>query len=386
MKVINKISLKMRITLLAGVILLLCSVILTIGASYNAHSQLSELALTAVPGTVVSVQAIIPSDQILMPASGIGAIPHYTTAPKLTKAKRQFDTVNIIILVIVSALGMLLVYIIAGRSLRPIHELSKTVSAITEDNLQQRIPDENRTDEVGALGRSFNTMLDRLENSFLRQKRFSANVAHELKTPLSTISAGIQVLHLEDAPSVSDYEEALTTIEQNVNRLMAVVDDLLCLCNEQAELCIDAIDLEDMFKSICNELQPILREKKLETSVHCEIQTISGSKVLLYRACFNLVENAAKYNQEGGRILIETRTEEGIGKIIISDTGKGIPEDELQQIFEPFYRVNKSRSRKTGGAGLGLSIVKAVVERHGWVISASSVLGQGSAFVIMLAG
>lgn len=112
------------------------------------------------------------------------------------------------------------------------------------------------------------------------------------------------------------------------------------------------------------------------------METVSGNPILLYRACFNLVENAVKYNRDGGEISIETRSEGRLGKIVVSDTGSGIPSDELQQIFEPFYRVNKSRSRKTGGAGIGLSIVKAIVEKHGWKISVESDLGKGSTFTI----
>lgn len=384
MKILNRISLRIRITLLSGAILLICSVILTIGAAYNAHSQFSNITLAAEPGTV-HAETKLTEEQIqwMTDNSGKSFFPS-TTAPALTEAKKQFDMVNIIILAIVSILGMGMVYVVAGRSLRPIHNLNNTISAISEENMQERIPDGNGNDEVGALGHSFNIMLDRLEKSFLRQKRFSANVAHELKTPLATINAGIQVLHLEKKPSISDYEETLATTERNVNRLIAVVDDLMSLYDEQEEFNTTSVDLQDMFESICRELHPIFEEKHIEIELCCGLPTVRGNQVILYRACFNLVENAAKYNKEGGKILIETKKEEGIGQIIISDIGNGIPADELQQIFEPFYRVNKSRSRKAGGAGLGLSIVKTIIEKHGWKISVDSVLGHGSTFTITL--
>lgn len=377
MKIVGGMSLRMRITLLAGIILISCSIILTIASSYNARSQFSTLTLS---------NAIPIKDAVLKEGTAIpiGGTPVTLTPSAVTAAKKQFDSTSMIILAIVSILGMGMVYVIAGRSLRPIRKLSKTVCAITEDNLQQRIPEEIGNDEVGALGHSFNIMLDRLEKSFLRQKRFSANVAHELKTPLATINAGIQVLHLEKTPSISDYEETLATTERNVNRLMAVVDDLMRLCDEQEEFGTASIDLREMFESICSELHPVLEEKNIGIELQCRLQTVYGSQVLLYRACFNLVENAAKYNKESGKILIETRMEKGVGRIIITDTGNGIPADELQQIFEPFYRVNKSRSRKAGGAGLGLSIVKTIVEKHEWAISVDSVLGQGSTFTILL--
>ena len=379
MKIAGGMSLRMRITLLAGLILVLCSIILTIASSYNAHLQFSTLTL----GNAIPVKDFVPKE---VTAAPVGGTPVMLTPTAVTAAKKQFDSTGMISLAIVSILGMGMVYVMAGRSLRPIRKLSETVCAITEDNLQQRIPEETGNDEVGALGRSFNTMLDRLEKSFLRQKRFSANVAHELKTPLATINAGIQVLHLEEAPSISDYEEILATTERNVNRLMAVVDDLMRLCDEQEEFTMVAVDLGEMFESICSELRPVFEKKNIEIELQCGLRSVCGNQVLLYRACFNLVENAAKYNKENGKILIETGTEEGTGRIIITDTGNGIPADELQQIFEPFYRVNKSRSRKEGGAGLGLSIVKTIIVKHGWGISADSVLGQGSTFTVELAG
>jgi len=381
MKILKRISLRMRITLLSGAILLICSVILSIGASYNAHSLINQITLPKDPSSYFTERKLT-KEEIESITGDEGKA--FTTAPALTEAKKQFDITNIVILAVVSITGMGMVYLIAGSSLRPIHDLSNTVSAITEDNLQERISYENGNDEVGALGHSFNIMLDRLENSFLRQKRFSANVAHELKTPLATINAGIQVLHLEKNPAVSEYEETLATTERNVKRLMEVVDDLLNLY-EQEGLVTAPIDLQDMLASVLRELRQVLEDKHIETELSCKLKSISGNQILLYRACFNLVENAVKYNKDGGRISVKTEREAGVGRIVVSDTGHGIPTEELQHIFEPFYRVNKSRSRKTGGAGLGLSIVKAVVEKHGWEISVDSELEKGSTFTITFA-
>lgn len=377
MKIMRQINLRMRITLLVGAISILCSVILTIAASYNAHSQFTRLSLV---GPLTEQNTVIKEGRV----TALEAAPIVTNAgsASVTEAKQKFDLTGTIILAIVSIVGMGLVYVVAGKALHPIHDLNKTISAITENNLQMRIPEDGRNDEVGTLTHSFNIMLDRIEKSFVRQKRFSANVAHELKTPLTTIRAGIQVFHLESHPTIADYEETLATTERNINRLKDVVDDLMRLCDEQANLETDSVDMKEMFDTICCELRPIFKEKNIEAEINCNLQTIRGNQGLIYRACFNLIENAAKYNIYGGEILIETKSENGLGKIRITDTGSGIPADELQQIFEPFYRVNKSRSRKTGGAGLGLSIVKTIVEKHGWKISVDSILGQGSIFTI----
>lgn len=380
MKVFSRISLRMRITLLAGAILLLCSIILTLGASYNAHTQLNNVTLASPYGVVE--KAPISGEIELHPSDVAIAVPSAKVAV-LTAAKKQFDIVNVVILAGVSVFGMVLVYVVAGKSLRPIHELSKTVSTIGEDNLQKRIPNLYTKDEVGMLGDSFNAMLNRLEESFVKQKRFSANAAHELKTPLSTINASIQVLHLDKNPAASDYEETFETIERNVKRLIMVVDDLMKLYDENDQLEIVPIDLKSMFEAIICELSPVIENRNIETELICGLKTVKGNQVLVYRAFFNLIENAAKYNKDGGKIVIEAKREGEVGKITITDAGNGIPAYELQQIFEPFYRVSKSRSRKTGGAGLGLSIVKTIIEKHGWKVSVNSELGEGSTFTII---
>lgn len=382
MKILNKLSLRMRVTLLSGLVLLLCSVLLMVGATYNAHLQYSELtyengSFTIVPQTTASdIQDSVPS-------SSIQTGSEKTVTPTLTEARKQFDTINLVILIFVSVLGMGLIYIVAGRSLEPIHQLSHKISSITENDLQYRIPNEGRKDEVGVLERAFNIMLDRLEESFLKQKRFSANVAHELKTPLATIAASVQVLNLDEAPTLSEYRETLATVERSTKRLIGVIDDLMCLYDEGEKDARETVVLEDMFHSICEELQPVFQEKNIQSEIYCQVHDIICNPSLIYRACFNLIENAAKYNKDDGKIKIEAIVENNIGQIRITDTGMGMSQDELSHIFEPFYRINKSRSRKTGGAGLGLSIVKGIIEKHRWEITVSSKLGVGSTFTII---
>jgi signal transduction histidine kinase len=379
MKILNKLSLRMRVTLLSGLVLLLCSVLLMVGATYNARLQYNGIAcengtFTIVPQVTAIQEGTYSSNTQIDLKKAVG--------PTLTAARKQFDTINLVILGAVSVLGMGLIYIVGGRSLEPIHQLSHKISSITENDLRYRIPNEDRKDEVGVLERAFNTMLDRLETSFVKQKRFSANVAHELKTPLATIAAGIQVLNLDETPTLSECRETLATVERSTKRLIGVIDNLMCLYDEGEKGAEETVVLEDMFHSVCDELQPIFQEKNIQAEINCQVHDIVCSPSLIYRACFNLIENAAKYNQDGGKIKIQTVAEDSVWKVIVSDTGMGIPQDEIPHIFEPFYRVNKSRSRKTGGAGLGLSIVKAMIEKHGWEITVNSTLGVGSTFTI----
>lgn len=161
------------------------------------------------------------------------------------------------------------------------------------------------------------------------------------------------------------------------------LQDLMRLCDEQEQFEKDEISLFELFSAIFAELTPSLTEKRIQTEMDCtEYPVVMGNYGLLYRAFFNLIENAVKYNRDRGFITIFSSVKNNIGEICIKDTGNGIPQEELPLIFEPFYRVNKSRSRKTGGAGLGLAVAKTIIERHGWSITAESVIERGTEFVI----
>lgn len=374
-------SLCFRLTVMTGVILLLCSITLTLSASYNAERQLTAVA-EALPTEGVSV-AIVPGQVI--DSDFITTTLPGTEITAVTVAKRNFNLAGLTALVVISIFGTVAVYFATKKALKPIQELNDQVKAITENNLDERVNGDHRTDEVGTLCRSFNIMLERLSNSFSAQKRFSANVAHELKTPLATMQASIQVMRLDQSPTPEECKKMLDTVERNTNRLRAIIDDLMRLCDEREQFEKGEVSLPALFADIFSELSPSLAEKHIKYEINCiECPVVLGNSSLLYRAFFNLVENAVKYNQDGGSIFISSNCKDSICEISFKDTGNGIPQDELSLIFEPFYRVNKSRSRKTGGAGLGLSVVKTIIERHGWSISARSTVGTGTEFIIHL--
>ena len=239
--------------------------------------------------------------------------------------------------------------------------------------------------DVDLSAMDFREMLERLSDSFANQKQFSANVAHELKTPLATMQASVQVLRMDEAPTGEDCLKMLDVVERSTARLRAVIDDLLRLCDEQSQLEREEVSLPRLFSDILRELAPGLEAKRIRAEIDCgQFPVVTGNESLLYRAFFNLVENAVKYGREGGTIRVSSSCEGSAGTIRVRDTGIGIPPEELPHIFEPFYRVNKSRSRKTGGAGLGLAVVKAIIERHGWSISADSTPDVGTEFIIRL--
>ena len=224
-------SLCFRLTLMTGAILLLCSIALTLSASYNAGKQLSAVAVAApfetgitfAPGQVPVGQGGTP---ILTPAAGVASV---------TMARRDFDLAGLTALIVISIVGTGAVYFATRRALQPIQELSRQMTAITENNLDVRVDVGQRTDEVGTLCRSFNVMLERLSESFSMQKQFSANVAHELKTPLATMQASVQVLRLDEVPTGEECFRMLDIVERNTARLRAVIDDLMRLCDEQSQ-------------------------------------------------------------------------------------------------------------------------------------------------------
>ena len=368
-------SLCFRLTVMTAMILLLCSIALTLSASYNAGKQLSAVADAASPNTTIVLTPIEGDDGSINTPTVRGI--------NVTAAQRDFNLAGLASLLVISILGTGAVYFSTKRTLQPIRNLSEQVAAITENNLDERVSGGERKDEVGMLCRSFNVMLERLGNSFSMQKRFSANVAHELKTPLATMQASVQVMRLGQAPTPDECERMLDTIDRNTGRLRSIIEDLMRLCDEQEQFEKNEIPLSELFSAIFAELTRSLAEKHIQTEIDCtEYPTVIGNYGLLYRALFNLVENAVKYNREGGSITISSSIKNNIGEICIKDTGNGIPQEELPLIFEPFYRVNKSRSRKTGGAGLGLAVAKTIIERHGWSITAESVIERGTEFVI----
>lgn len=377
MKLLNKVSIRMRITLLTGGILFGISLLLTFSSMYNANDKFvlpNEIAITKDPTSGEIKILPIENNNTLKSEK--------TSSSQMLLAKKQFDIWSYIYLIIFSSIGMIVTYIITGKALKPLQELNDSIINITEHNLKGRIPAYIVNDEIGNLVTSYNAMLERLNESFLRQKRFSSSVSHELKTPLSIMNAGLQVLHIDDEPTTEDYKETIEIVERNTKRLMNIVDDLFVLTNESCIDIADEIDLNQLFSQIETELQPIYNGKSICITHEFGFSTIIGNATLMYGAFFNLIENAIKYNIPKGKVEIKTLIDNNVEKIIISDSGIGIPPEDINKIFEPFYRVDPSRSRKIAGAGLGLSLVKSIIEKHGWEIELKSTVGVGTCFVV----
>lgn len=373
----KKLTLQWRITILSALVLLVCTAVLTYMAIYNAEGSFQEIAEMKAVTVIPSTSAEVPLQEDMTIA--VPVIP-------AQRIKTQFNIKSILWCILFSTLGTVTVYILAGSALRPLRELSRRVETIDENTLSKRLPEPVSKDEVSRLTDSFNEMLSRLEDAFIRQKRFTANAAHELKTPLAVLKTGAQVLTADKGASIDDYQENMTMTLANIERLTKIVNDLLLLssASEFVDENREEVLLEALFDAITSELAPLLDARSVTCHIQCSEYSVYGNPSLLYRIFYNLIENACKYGCVGGMIRLTARQEADRTEICVRDDGPGIPEAHLPYLFDAFYRVDKSRSRESGGSGLGLSIVKTMVEACGGTVSVESGKGRGTCFTVTL--
>ncbi len=361
-----KITLQWRITLLAGAVLAACMLLLALGSVFSANAGFQALTLEPTLAQTTTPAPLLPS----------------TPAEEAVQASRVFAGQSALLYLGVLAVGMVAVYLMVGKALQPVRQLSREIREITAKNLSVRLPQNGVEDELGKLTADFNQMLNRLDSSFERQKQFVNNAAHELKTPLTVMKTGIQVLQMESSPSLQEYGELMNTTEKSVERLNRLVDDLLCLASEEYAARTEQVELQALFQIATEELSLLYTHKHIRTELCLQGYSVLGDAGLLYRAFSNLLENALKYGIENGLLRVEASETAHQVVVRVQDDGPGIPAEHLTHIFEPFYRVESSRNRKIAGSGLGLSITKAILQRHGASIEVCSAPEKGTAFTI----
>lgn len=372
----RKLTLQWRVTILTAIVLIISVVALTMASIANAENSFMALLAGTEPQQAVSV---LPEGGESVDASVPGEM-----ATQAQQAKRSFDLRSILYGALLTLAGTASVYFAAGKALRPLRDFSRAVERVDESSLSQRLPEAMSHDEIGVLTDGFNEMLSRLEDAFLRQKRFTANAAHELKTPLATMKTGIQVLSADPKAELSDYQNHAQKTLTSIDRLSGIVDDLLLLASagEGMRSEKEEVWLDPLFEAIQNELTPQLEQRKITCMIDCGEVTVSGNASLLYRVFFNLMENACKYGHPEGHIWIAARKTNQEIVISVKDDGPGIGAAHLPYLFDAFYRVDKSRSREIGGSGLGLSLVKMMVETVGGSISVESDGKSGTCFTV----
>ena len=288
-------------------------------------------------------------------------------------AQGRFRTTNWYITAAVTLLSGILTYFVSGRALKPLRSFASQVEQVQLNNLADMRIDEDAISEFRQLSRSFNQMLERLNNAFAAQRQFTGNAAHELRTPLALMQAQLELFSSEHPDVLPETAEFLTLLREQTERLIQLTRTLLEMSNLRQVARNERIQLAPMIEEIFTDLAPL--SDKLGVTLTAEGDGImTGSDALIYRLIFNLTENAVKYNRPGGsvRVCVTQETEKLL--IRVSDTGCGIPEKYQQSIFQPFFRVDKSRSREYGGAGLGLSLVWEIADLHGgsvWVEESS---------------
>jgi signal transduction histidine kinase len=325
----------------------------------------------------------------LLTLSSVVTYQNYTVRPGMAPVEFKGTAINftkasILYMIVMITAGSVASWFMAGKALMPVSNLSKRIESIDENRLFEPLTGFDANDEVKGLAISFNHLLVKLEKAFLQQKRFAANAAHELKTPLASIITNIEVLQMDDAPAIQDCLKVLENTLVNAQRLSDLVNDMLRMNNAlDADHC-ERFDVQQMFDEIIFSLSQNIEQKKIRMENHTAGVMLSGEKALLTRAFFNLVQNAVKYNKENGEVVISSAQNGRETTFVIRDTGIGIPQDELENIFEPFYRVDLSRSRETGGSGLGLAIAKSILEKHHGRISIESKVGSFSKITVVL--
>lgn len=297
------------------------------------------------------------------------------------------------IIILLSSIGT---YFISRRALTPLHDLSTKIGKIQAQNLSEslEVPDSN--DEISQLTASFNKMLSRLDDAFTAQKQFSASAAHELRTPLAVMQTNLEVFARKKTPSTEEYQEIFSMIQEQTGRLSHLAEILLDMTGIQTIERSETLSLAELTEEVFCDLASVAEQKQIELIQRDGDCTVTGSYLLLYRAVYNLVENAIKYNHPSGIVTVTLHPGKAIldtssrpqptdcAFVEISDTGIGISPEYQEKIFAPFFRIDKSRSRAMGGAGLGLALVTEIARQHGGQVKVLESNENGSTIALML--
>ena len=298
-------------------------------------------------------------------------------------AQASFITTNWYITAAVMVLGGVLAYFVSGHALKPLHSFAAQVEKVEPNNLTDMKITEEVLPEFRQFSRSFNQMLDRLDEGFTAQRQFTGNAAHELRTPLALMQARIELFAAEHPSMPPETAEFLTLLREQTERLTQMTKTLLEMSALQSVPRNDRIQLAPMMEEILTDLAPLAEKNGI--TLTCDGDgAMTGSDGLLYRLLFNLTENAIKYNRPGGTVRLTVQEEAARLVIRVADTGCGIPESYRESIFQPFFRVDKSRSREYGGVGLGLSLVWAIAELHGGSVCVEDSSEAGTTIAVQL--
>lgn len=359
--------LRIQFTLLVGLVLVLSCIVLTANSIYSAQNYYGIL------DTETSIE-MIPEGEMAVP----GQDSTYAIAT------HQFSVQSIVVMLAMVLASVILTYFLTRRLLRPLTSLTDSIQHIDQGKLHERVELPQAAGEVQELTESFNSMLNRLENSFEIQKNFAANAAHELKTPIALLKTSLQVLEMDEEPAREDYQDFTTSAKAGIERLSSTVDALMALAMGDESHNTEDIDLRTLTELIFSELKSRAETGRVTLLLSGDCPPVSADPTLVYRAIFNLIENAVKYTPPHGRVEVSISRQKERVQIRVADTGTGMSEEAAAHAFEPFYRADLSRSQQIPGSGLGLSVVKAIVERLHGTVELDSREGKGTTVTLTI--
>ena len=385
-KIRNFFTLSRRIMLLvAGLLIILGfsqAALISIVARINIPQTIQEefLSPTQLPPTVKST-----SNQIDVQPTPLEVTDSTEGVLLQDVILRQVQSISLLMAGVTAIIGILGAQWITQKALSPVNRLRQMVKNIQVDTLSQRVPLDGPPDQVKDLAEAFNHALERLEKAFEMQGRFVADASHEMRTPLATMRTNLEVLQLDPKATLSDYKEMSVTLTRTLDRLERLSNDLLLLARGELEVHKVPVNIEALLTEVVQNLMPFAKE--YHVIINMKVQegaVVLADERLLGIAFGNLIDNGIRYNRSGGSVEITVFGVDNGLTVQIQDTGEGIPSEELPRIFDRFYRVEKSRTRYRGGAGLGLAICEHIIKLHGGHIKASSTVGEGSNFIIWL--
>ena len=352
-------SLQLKLTLATAFLVIISCLTISYSISSFAIVYMSEIEDSAI--------AILPNDTLTTDSEDsfeVALDPKVALSDMFKDTRDEFWAKSLLITLIITIISSLTMYLVIGHALRPLQNLGKQMGEIQIKNLQTPIVSGNADNEIAQLTNAFNKMLSRLGTNFAEQKQFSANAAHELRTPLAVIRTRLEVLGKSNTVEIEEYKDTIAMITTQIDRLSHVIDVLLEMTELKSAEKTDHISLADMVEEILYDLAAIAEARGITVVQTAGNAEIIGNDTLIYRAIYNLIENAIKYNRDGGKVIIAIEAQENLAVVRISDTGSGIEKSEWEHIFEPFFRIDKSRSRSMGGAGLGLALVREIAKEH----------------------
>ncbi len=375
-------SLQLKLTLLLSLLMIISCVLMYFFISHSAVSGMDGLQ-----NYMIKVDPQDGDSPITFNVDPKALFPQFEQ--EIQETKEDFLLRSVIATTIIILLSSVCTYFLTKKTLTPLQKLTSEVSQIQAQNLSTQLAVPNSKDEIAQLTSSFNEMLARLDNAFSTQKQFSANAAHELRTPLAVLQTNLEVFEKKQEPEIVEYRQLFTMIKEQTARLSQLVGTLLDMTNLKSVPRTDQVTLEELVDEVFCDLDPVAEKAGIsidfnDSSNQDSHTDVTGSYVLLYRAVYNLVENAIKYNRPHGSVSVSVKQERGQAMVLVTDTGIGISPENQKKIFDPFFRVDKSRSRAMGGAGLGLALVDSIAKEHGGAVKVLESSETGSTIALML--